>query len=144
MIRVEMGGRPPSKSKSKSIWRDPIAERVLRLRLAILDEKKKLGIRGPLESQVKITLDVHGLNIDNPKIPQTYVGDIDSLIAGTCDSIRMANHNMTSPSPVFEGHDEVRHDIPLLIKDDSQVVEADAKKAESADEWYILTVQELP
>ena len=141
---MEVEGRPPSKSGPKSIWRSPIAARVLRLRLAILEEKKKSGIRGPLKQRIRMTLNVHGPNVDNPKIPRTYVGDIDSLMAGTCDSIRMANHNMTRPSPVFEGHDEVGPGIPLLIKDDSQVVEADAKKAESVDEGYVLTVLELP
>ena len=140
-IRVEIDGRPPNKRKAKSIWRGPMAERVLNLRLAILDEKKKLGIRGPLKQRVKMTLAVHGPNIDNPKLPQTYVGDIDSLVAGICDSIRKADHNMVRPSRVFDDRPEVGHDKPLLITDDSQVVRVGATKSESGRDRYVLVIE---
>ncbi len=140
-MRVEMDGRPPNKRKAKSIWRGPMAERVLNLRLAILEEKKKSGIRGPIKQRIRMMLNVYGPNIDNPKLPQTYVGDIDSLVAGICDSIRKADHNMVRPSPAFEDHPEVGHDKPLLITDDSQVVRVAATKSESGRDRYVLVIE---
>ena len=141
-IKVRVDGRPPTKSKPTSLWRGKIAGRVLKLRRAILEKQQKLGVRGPFKSHVRMTLRVYAPNVDGQnQLP--YVGDIDSLVAGVCDSIRAADNNMKKPNRVFEGHDKVGPNKQLLIKDDSQVVEVDAKKIESEEERYVLTVQEL-
>ena len=142
-ITVTVPGRPPRKRGTKSVWNTDESERVLKLRLAIREEQKNLGITGPSDAPARLTLEIYAPNTTRIGDKQTYVGDLDGFVDGICDSIQAANPSMTRFSPVFAKHDEVGPKIQLVINDDAQVAEVNARKIRTAEreEWYVLTVE---
>lgn len=142
IITVEVRCRPPRKGKTVSVWGND-GEYTLRLRQAVLGQMKIMGIAGPHEGWVRITLKVYAPNIG--RVNHQYIGDIDAFVSGVCDAIQPAHTNVRDPSPVFEGHPDVAPDVPLVIRNDSQVREVVAKKIEDPDEdkegRYVLSIR---
>lgn len=139
-IKVTVDERPPRKSGAQSLWNSQESCRVLKLRLAIRQEQDRIGNRDLFNGPVRIELVVFAPNIlvrDN-----TYVGDADTFVAGVCETIQKADGNVKTVSDVFDGHDDVRPELPMLITDDAQVAEISAKKTKDVKERYTLTVED--
>lgn len=141
-ITVTVDGRPPRKNGAQSLWNSPESGRVLELRLGIRREQDRMENRDLFDDPVRVELEVFAPNVLDRGNSQTYVGDIDTFVAGICETIQKADGNVKQVSDVFDGHDDVRPELPMLIMDDAQVAEISAKKTKDGDERYILTVED--
>ncbi len=61
--------------------------------------------------------------------PKKFIGDLDSLVAGVYEYLQPAPTNPELKiNPVFDGKDEIGSSVPLIIKNDAQIVEINTKK----------------
>jgi len=61
--------------------------------------------------------------------PNRYVGDLDSLVAGVCEYLQPAPNNPDLKiNPVLQEKKEIGPEVALIIENDSQIVEINAKK----------------
>jgi Holliday junction resolvase RusA-like endonuclease len=141
-IECDVEGKPPRKNGANSLWATGEAQRVLDLRLKIHETQKENNRVGAINTPVKIELSVYAPNITNRKNTQTYVGDLDTFVAGICECIQSA-HPKAKLSQIFEKHNEVAPHIPLIIYDDTQVVEIIAKKILSEKFHYTVIIEEV-
>ena len=81
-------------------------------------------------------------NITDRSNSQTYLGDLDTFIAGVCESIQPADSKVI-PNYIFQGKDEVNPHLPLILHDDAQVVEVISKKVKDEKEWYTIVVETI-
>lgn len=139
-IKVEVDERPPKKDGANSLWKTDEAEYVKRLREKINEEKKNMGITGSIKGSVKIKLIVYAPNIMNEAGCGRYVGDLDTFVAGVCDSIQPAGRG-AHINPILEECDEIGPKIPLVIADDSQIVYIISQKIKHDKVKYCLTVE---
>ena len=127
-------GKPPKKSQ----WGTDDADLVVKLREAALIARKNDGFPEGYEGNVKLNLIIYAPNIVDVDYQQTgdddpkkFIGDLDSLVAGVCEYLHKGpkkGENNFEPSPLFDDKPEIGPDVSLIIADDSQIVEIDAKK----------------
>ncbi len=119
-IEFKVMGRPPKKHGEKSMWaRSDEAPLVARLRKEALETRLKTGLTEPFYSLVALELQVFV-----PKPQLESIGDLDSFIAGVCDSLQAADPKV-HPHPAVE---ETAPEHTLLIENDAKVVSIMARK----------------
>jgi len=141
-LRLLVDGRPPRKSGAKSCWASDEANYVLKLRLKVLEAKKQANLLEPITTPVRIELTIFSPNITDRSNSQTYLGDLDTFVAGVCESLQPADSKVI-PNVIFQGEEEVHPHKPLVLIDDAQVVEVLAKKLEGEPERYSLVIETL-
>jgi len=141
-LQFIVDGRPPRKSGAKSCWASDEANYVLKLRLKALEVKKQANLLEPITAPVRIELTIFSPNIADRSNAQTYLGDLDTFVAGVCESLQPADSKVI-PNVIFQGKEDVHPHKPLIINDDSQVVEVLAKKLEGEPERYSLVIETL-
>ncbi len=133
-IRFDVDDKPPKKSQ----WGKDDAKLIIKLREAALKARNDAGIEKPHTGHVKLNLTIYAPNIANLNYRQTgnedpekFVGDLDSFVAGVCDYLHKGpidGENNFKTHPLFYDKHEIRPDVPLIINDDSQIIEINAKK----------------
>jgi len=131
-ISFDVTGKPPKKSQ----WGTDDADLVVKLREAALIARNNDGFPEGYDGNVKLNLIIYAPNIADKDYKQTgdddpkkFIGDLDSLVAGVCEYLQPAPENPELEiSSVFDGRDEIGPSVPLIVKDDAQIVEIDAKK----------------
>jgi len=141
-IEFNVEGRPPRKSGAKSCWASDEANYVLEFRLKALEAKKNSGLSEPMIEPVKLTLEIYSPNVIDRSNSQTYLGDLDTFVAGVCESLQPADFQVT-PNIIFKDHEDVHPNLPLILKDDAQVVEVIAKKTSDDHEHYSLIIETM-
>lgn len=146
-IHFIIEGRPPR----KSMWGKEDAKLIFKLRKEALKARSDVGLHDFFNGPVKIILTVYAPNVTDREYkqsmdndPKSYVGDLDSFVAGVCESLQPAPTNPEMDIKIFEGHDEIGPEIPLIIKDDAQVVSIDAKKIIHDTRFYTVTIESVP
>ncbi len=132
-ISFDVYDKPPKKSQ----WGKDNAKLIIKLREAALKARNDKGIKKYYTGHVKLNLIVYAPNITNLNYiqkddddPEKYIGDLDSLVAGVCDYIQKGpkEENLFTAHPSFKNKPEIAPDKALIIYDDSQIVEINAKK----------------
>jgi len=131
-ISFDVKGKPPKKSQ----WGTNDASLVIKLREKALQARKNKKLSEGYDGPVKLNLIVYAQNISDMEYKQTgdddpkkFVGDLDSLVSGICEYLQPAPTNPDIEiSPLFNGKDEIEPSVPLIIKNDSQIMEISAKK----------------
>lgn len=133
-ISFDVYDKPPKKSQ----WGKNNAKFVIKLREAALKARNDKGIKKYYTGHIKLNLIVYAPNITNFNYiqsgnddPEKFIGDLDSLVAGICDYIQKGpidGENKFKAHTLFDDKPEIAPDKPLLIYDDSQVIEINAKK----------------
>ena len=116
------------------------------LREKALEARKKAGLEKYFEVPVKFTLTVFAPNITQRKDSEDYVGDLDSLVAGVLDSLQPPpEHPDFDINPIFKETDDIELKVPLIIEDDSQVIQITAKKVStnktSNESFYKVVIE---
>jgi len=141
IIEFTVYNRPPKKNEAKSVWSSNQAKLVLDLRLAAYDAFLKAKLHEPFDGAVELELTIYAPNIINIG-NHTYVGDLDSFVAGISESLHVADSQVT-PDEIFKGHEEVYPTRPIIINNDSQIVSIIAKKVESDKLYYHVSVRPI-
>lgn len=141
-IKFTVEGRPPKKSVG-SCWGNKEAEFVFKLREKALDARTKEGFSDCFNGPVKLELTVYAPNITERKDTNDYVSDLDTLIAGVMESIQPAPTNPDIKiDPIFQDRTDIGSGVPLIVKDDAQVVSITAKKIENEKMYYEIMIEE--
>ncbi len=140
-IKFTVDGRPPRKNGSKSCWASDEAHYVLTLRTKAYEAKNKAKL-DLLTTPVRIELTIFAPNITNRSNSQTYIGDLDTFVAGVCESLQPADSKVI-PNIIFKDKEEIHPHKPLILKDDAQVVEVLAKKTFDTKEHYTILIESL-
>ena len=146
-ISFDVYDKPPKKSQ----WGKDNAKLVIKLRESALKARTKAGMTKYYTGLVKLNLIVYAPNINNVNYIQTgnddpnkFGGDLDSLVAGICDYLRKAStkpgENKFKPHPLFDDRPEIGPEVPLIIFDDAQIVEINAKKKEDDTTHYHVEI----
>jgi len=140
-IEFTVNNRPPKKDGTKSVWSSNQAKLVLDLRKAAYDAFLKAKLHDPFDGAVELELTIYAPNIINIG-DHTYVGDLDSFVAGVSEALHVADSQVT-PDEIFKGNEEVYPTRPLIINNDSQIVSIIAKKIESERLYYSVSVRPI-
>jgi len=143
-INFRVEGKPPKKSQ----WGTVDADLIVKLRESALIARKKSDFPEGYVGNVKLNLIVYAPNIANKDYKQTgdddpkkFIGDLDSLVAGVCEYLQPAPTNPDLEiSSVFDGRDEIGPLISLIIKNDAQIVEINAKKELDETAHYYVEI----
>ena len=133
--------KPPKKSPPDSVWTSKEVKHVFELRKNAFEARQKINMNDYFHNPVKLELTVYDPNITQRKDHHDYVGDLDSIIAGVCESLQPADEQVKKV-PEFEGYEEFGPRIPLILEDDAQVVEIIAKKIQDKVPHYLVTIEE--
>jgi len=138
-INFNVNDKPPRKSQ----WGKDDAKLIIKLREAALKARNDEGINSYYAGHVKLNLIIFAPNITNLNYkptgdndPEKFVGDLDSFVAGICDYLHKGpidGENDFKVHPLFHDKPEIAPDIPLIIFDDSQIIEINAKKEPEPD-----------
>jgi len=131
-ISFDVEGKPPKKSN----WGKEDANFVIKFREEALKARTKEGLSDCFYDSVKLNLIVYAPNITDMNYKQTgnddpkkFVGDLDSLVAGVCEYLQPAPNNPDLKiNPVLQEKKEIGPEVALIIANDSQIVEINAKK----------------
>ncbi len=139
-ISFDVDDKPPRKSQ----WGKD-AKLIIKLRESALKARNDEGINEYFTGRVKLNLIIYSPNVTDLNYkqsgnddPEKFVGDLDSFVAGVCDYLQKGpkkGENKFEPSSLFDDKSEIGPDVPLIIYDDSQIVEINAKK-ESDDKIH--------
>jgi len=147
-ISFDVKGKPPKKSQ----WGTDDAILVIKLREAALKARKDAGLFGCYHGHVKLSLVVYAPNITHMQYkpignddPKKFIGDLDSFVAGVCEYLQRAvpQDETFTPSSLFDAKPEIGPDVPLIIKNDSQIVEINAKKMFDENSHYYVEIEYL-
>ena len=145
-IFFDVDGKPPKKSQ----WGTDDAKLVIKLREAALKARKDAGLFDCYHGHVKLSLVVYAPNITHMQYrqnddndPKKFVGDLDSLVSGVCEYLQRAvpQDETFTPSSLFEAKPEIGPEVPLIIKNDSQIVEINAKKMFDENLHYHVEIE---
>ena len=144
-LLFDIEGKPPKKSN----WGTDDAPLIVKFREAAFTARKIAGISEGYEGPVKLHLVVYAPNILEVHYKQTgdddpkkFIGDLDSLVAGVCEYLQPAPTNPDLEIHlVFEGKDEIAPHIPLIIQNDSQIIEINAKKEHDDTLHYHVEIE---
>ena len=75
--------------------------------------------------------------------PKKFIGDLDSFVLGVCEYLQRAvpKDKTFTLSPLFNGKPEIGPEVPLIIKNDSQIVEINAKKMFDENLHYSVEIE---
>jgi len=145
-ISFDVYDKPPQKSQ----WGTDDAKLIIKLRESALKERNKVGMKEHYTGLVKLNLIVYAPNINNLNYRQKgdddkkkFVGDLDSFVAGICDYLHKGpkpGENKFKSHPLFDDKPEIGPEVALIILDDSQIVEINAKKIEDDTTHYHVEV----
>ena len=135
-IEFVVKGRPPRKDGANSFWSTDEANRIVELRKRAFQALFDAQINLPITSKVNLELVVYSPNITDRKNSRTYVGDMDTFIAGICDALQAADKK-AKINPIFNDIPEI-DPSKSMIKDDSQIVSIMAKKITDTEERYSI------
>ena len=141
-IQFSVDDKPPKKSTADSCWTSKEVNHVFELRKKALEARKKAGLNDCFTCPVRITLTVYAPNILHRKDRSDYVGDLDSIVGGVCESLRSADEQV-GHVPIFAGYDEIAPKVPLILEDDDQVKEIIADKKVENKTHYIVVIEPL-
>ena len=148
-ISFDVKGKPPKKSE----WGKDDAHLIVEFRQAAFDARMEtVGCMEGYDGPIKLSLTVFAPNITNMDYKQTgdddpgkFVGDLDSLVAGVCEYLQPAPTNPDMIlNDIFEGKDDIAPRRPLIIKNDAQIVEINAKKMIDDALHYFVEIEYLP
>jgi Holliday junction resolvase RusA-like endonuclease len=122
-------------------WTSKEVDRVFELRKNAFEARRKLNMDDCFHVPVKLELIIYHSNITRIKSSHDYVGDLDSIIAGVCESLRPADKQVISV-PKFNGYEEFGPRISLILEDDAQVIEIAANKIQSNTPYYSVIIEE--
>ena len=131
-IIFDVEDKPPKKSN----WGKDDADLVIKFREEALKARTEAKHSDCFYESVKLNLIVYAPNPTDMKLKQTgdddpnrYVGDLDSLVAGVCEYLQQAPTSDTlTINPILKAKKEIGPDVALIVKNDSQIVEINAKK----------------
>ena len=146
-IEFSVVGKPPKKSQ----WGTDDAHLIVKFREYALNARKNAVINECYDGPVKLNLIVYAPNIVNIDYkqtgdddPQKFIGDLDSLVAGVCEYLQPAPTNPDLEiHSVFNGRDEIGPTVPLIIKNDAQIIEINAKKELDDTLHYHVKITQL-
>jgi len=147
-IVFDVDGKPPKKSQ----WGTDDANLVIKLREEALKARKDAGLFGCYHGHIKLSLVVYAPNITHMQYkpignddPKKFIGDLDSFVAGVCEYLQRAvpQDETFTPSSLFEAKPEIGPEVPLIIKNDSQIVEINAKKMLDENSHYYVEIEYL-
>ena len=142
-ISFRVCGKPPKKSSKGSIWTyADRPEQVIALRKSAEEAKRKTSTDNLLCGPLKVKLTIYSPQfITKREDTHNYIGDLDSFVAGVCDSLMQANENVT-PHKIFKEH-KIDPKKPLIIEDDSNITAIEASKIQDDEEYYTVMVEEI-
>ena len=125
-IEFTVTGYPPKKHGEKSMFAQSYeAPRVASLREKTLEARKQAGFNEPFDCLVALELQIFV-----PKPQLESIGDLDSFIAGVCDSLQVVDPQvlpyLDETLRGLNGGDHPRH--ALLIANDAKVASIMARK----------------
>ena len=131
-IIFDVEDKPPKKYN----WGKDDADLVIKFREAALKARTEAERPDCFHESVKLNLIVYAPNPTDMKLKQTgdddpnrYVGDLDSLVAGVCEYLQPAPNNPDLKiNPILKEKKEIGPDVALILENDSQIVEINAKK----------------
>jgi len=146
-IVFDVEGKPPKKSN----WGTDDADLVIKFREEALKARTKEGLSDYFHDSIKLNLIVYAPNIIDMNYKQTgdddpkkFVGDLDSLVAGVCEYLQPAPTNPDLKiNPILQEKKEIGPDVALIIKNDSQIVEINAKKILDNRLHYHVEIESL-
>ena len=146
-ISFDVEGKPPKKSN----WGTDDADLVIKFREEALKARMNLGLSDCFHESVKLNLIVYAPNTTEMKYKQTgdddpkrYVGDLDSLVAGVCEYLQPAPTNPELEiNPILNEKKEIGRDVALIVKNDSQIVEINAKKIRDETLHYHVEIEQI-
>lgn len=125
MVKLEfrVEGKPPKKIRGKSLWTAESQVGLVReLRKEAFNARQSLAIE-VLDGEVSLEVNIFVPESNNdPKRPELFVGDLDNLISGICESVQKPH-----PRYVYISEDSACGKS-ILYNDDSQVVSIHALK----------------
>jgi len=143
-ISFDIAGKPPRKSN----WDGDDVQQVIKLREEALKARTEAGLTDCFHKPIKFTLIVYAPNITDLEYKQTgdddpkkYVGDLDSFVAGVCEYLQPAPKNPELGFNHFDGKEEIGPLVPLIIENDSQIIEINAHKEESETQSYHIEIE---
>ena len=92
----------------------------------------------PITSKLSLQVLVYAPNITDRNNSRTYVGDVDTFVAGICDAIQAADKK-AKISQIFNSAPEINPKISM-IKDDSLILSIEAKKIQDNTEHYSVSL----
>jgi len=145
-ISFTVDGKPPRKSS----WGED-NDLILKLRQEALKARNREELSECFHGPVKLTLTIFAPNVINLKYkqigdddPKLYVGDLDSFVAGVCESLQPAPTNFDRKiSKIFDGHEDVSPDVAILVDNDCQVVKINARKIPNEKIYYVVKVEPI-
>ena len=140
-IQFSVKGKPPKKTTDGSCWTCKEVSHVFELRKSAFEKLKKIKMNDCFHVPVKLELTVYDSNITQRKNSHDYVGDLDSIVSGVCESLQPADEQVKEV-PEFDGYEEFGPEVPLILDDDAQVVEIIAKKIQDEVPHYSVTIEE--
>ena len=146
-ISFDVEGKPPKKSN----WGTEDADLVIKLREEALKARTEAKLSECFLEPVKLNLIVYAPNTldmnykqSGDDDPNRYVGDLDSLVAGVCEYLQPAPTNPELKiNPILKEKKEVGPDVALIVKNDSQIVEINAKKIHDKTLHYHIEIESL-
>lgn len=147
-ISFTVQGKPPRKSGWGSKTDAP---GIARLRHEALRARNHAGLDCCVAGPVRLELAVYAPNVTDPDYrqsgdddPEKVVGDLDGLISGVCDYLQAAptdQPDMKIDSVLTDS--DINHAVPIIIKDDMQIVEIDARKIRSESLYYTVRISSV-
>lgn len=141
-ISFTVQGKPPKKSK----WGRADASKVIQLRRAAREARDRVP-GWDIHAPVRLELVVYMQDITQPSYarqgedPETIIGDLDGLVSGICDYLQSAPDNPDiKMDSALAGDPYIGPKVPVVIMNDVQVVEIDAKKIESESLYYTVSI----
>jgi len=146
IISFDVKGKPPKKSN----WDTDDTYLVIKFREEALKARTNAGLSDCFRKSVKLNLIVYAPNTTEINYIQTgdddpkkYVGDLDSLVAGICEYLQPAPNNPELDFGHFDGKNEIGPKVALIIENDSQIAEINAKKLHDETLHYHVEIEPL-
>ena len=141
-IKFRVDGKPPKKNG----WKDKNGL-IKKIRERALAARRKVDMRRGNKSKLKINLTIYTRNISTRIFSKSnkskrYSGDLDGFISGIFDYLGPAVGNVSKKNvhDDLKKKNEINFTRPLIIDDDSQIVECNAKKVPSDEEYYTVEI----
>jgi len=146
LISFDVEGKPPKKSN----WGSDDADLVIKFREAALNARTEAEWDS-FQDSVKLNLIVYAPNTTDIEYKQTgdddpnrYVGDLDSLVAGVSEYLQPAPKNPTLIiNPSLKAKEEIGPDVALVLENDLQIIEIEAKKIHDKTLHYHVEIESL-
>jgi hypothetical protein len=141
MVRIDfrIKEKPPKKIRGKSMWTaESQAGLVRELRKEAFNAKQSSGIE-ILYGEVTLEINIYVQETNNdPKRPELFIGDLDNLISGICESFQKPYSNYTYIS------EDPACGKSIFYNDDSQIVSIHALKnvlSNSESAFYRVSIE---